>query len=98
MLSFCTDDSIHFIHAYQQGRLRGESPAVARRSTVAHIDPTVVLISVILFLGYAVMLLASFKTVQLFGALTAVAIVGALFGKLVIFPLVLERFDRRAKL
>ncbi|GAA3956624.1 efflux RND transporter permease subunit [Hymenobacter antarcticus] len=98
VLSLCTDDSIHFIHAYQQGRLRGELPAVARRATVAHIGPTVVLTSVILFLGYAVMLLASLKTVQLFGALTAVAIVGALFGELVIFPLVLERFDRRARL
>ena len=98
VLSFCTDDSIHFIHAYQQQRRRGELPAAARRATVAHVGPTVVLTSIILFLGYALMLLASLKTVQLFGALTALAIVGAVFGELVIFPLVLARFDRKPTL
>jgi predicted RND superfamily exporter protein len=97
VLSFCTDDSIHFIHAYQQNRHRGFSPAEARLATIAHIGPTILLTSVILFLGYAVMLLASLKTVQLFGLLTAISIVGALYGELVIFPIVLERFDRRVR-
>ncbi|MFD2784507.1 RND family transporter [Hymenobacter rubripertinctus] len=95
VLSFCTDDSIHFIHAYQQSRQSGATPAQARLSTIAHIGPTIVLTSIILFLGYSVMLLASLKTVQLFGLLTAISIVGALFGELVIFPIVLERFDRK---
>jgi len=94
VLSFCTDDSIHFIHAYQLSRRSGASPAQAWLTTIRHIGPTIVLTSVILFLGYSVMLLASLKTVQLFGLLTAISIVGALFGELVIFPIVLERFDR----
>jgi predicted RND superfamily exporter protein len=93
VLSFCTDDSIHFIHAYQLSRRNGASPAEARLVTVRHVGSTSVLTSVILFLGYSVMLLASLKTVQLFGLLTAISIVGALFGELIIFPLVLERFD-----
>jgi predicted RND superfamily exporter protein len=97
VLSFCTDDSIHFIHAYQQNRQRGFAPAQARLATVAHIGPTILLTSVILFLGYSVMLLASLKTVQLFGMLTAISIVGALYGELVIFSIVLERFDRRVR-
>jgi predicted RND superfamily exporter protein len=95
VLSFCTDDSIHFIHAYQLQRRQGASPSQARLATIGHIGPTIVLTSIILFLGYLVMLLASLKTVQLFGLLTAISIVGALFGELIIFPIVLERFDRR---
>ncbi|GAA3933256.1 efflux RND transporter permease subunit [Hymenobacter algoricola] len=94
VLSFCTDDSIHFIYAYRQRRRAGLSPAEARLTTLTHIGPTIVLTSVILFFGYSSMLLASLKTVELFGALTALAIIGALYGELVIFPLVLERFDR----
>ena len=94
VLSFCTDDSIHFIHAYQLSRRGGATPAQARLATIRHVGPTIVLTSIILFLGYTVMLLASLKTVQLFGLLTAISILGALFGELVIFPLVLERFDR----
>ena len=94
VLSFCTDDSIHFVHAYQHSRQQGASPADARLATVAHVGPTIVLTSIILFLGYLAMLLASLKTVQLFGLLTAISIAGALFGELVLFPLLLERFDR----
>ena len=94
VLSFCTDDSIHFIHAYQLSRRSGASPAQARLSTIRHIGPTIVLTSIILFLGYSVMLLASLKTVQLFGLLTAISIAGALFSELIIFPIVLERFDK----
>ena len=94
VLSFCTDDSIHFIHAYQLSRRGGASPDQARLASIRHIGSTIVLTSIILFLGYSVMLLASLKTVQLFGLLTAISIAGALFGELIIFPIVLERFDR----
>jgi predicted RND superfamily exporter protein len=94
VLSICTDDSIHFIHAYRHHRRLGLSPAQARRETVAHVGPAVVLAGGVLFCGYAFMLLGSLKTVQLWGLLTAIAIAAAMFGELVLFPLVLERFDR----
>jgi len=43
------------------------------------------------------MTLGSLQTVQLFGLLTAISIVGAMFGELIIFPLLLARFDREAE-
>ncbi len=43
------------------------------------------------------MIFGSLKTVQFWGLLTSVSIVAALFGELVLFPLVLERFDRKPK-
>lgn len=94
VLSICTDDSIHFIHAYRHHRQLGLPPARARHATVAHVGPAVVLAGGVLFGGYAFMLLGSLKTVQLWGLLTAIAIAAAMFGELVLFPLVLERFDR----
>jgi predicted RND superfamily exporter protein len=94
VLSFCCDDTMHFIHHYRLGRRAGQPPAVARRATIAHVGPAIVLTSLMLLGGYSFMLLGELRTVQLFGALTAVAIVAALFGELVIFPLVLARFDR----
>jgi predicted RND superfamily exporter protein len=95
VLGLCVDDTVHYIHHYRQAR-RSLSPAAARLSTITHVGPTIVLTSVILFVGYAAMGLGSLKTVQLFGLLTAVSIAAALFGEIVIFPLVLERFDREA--
>ena len=98
VLSFCVDDSVHFVYNYRQNRVAGQSPAQARLTTITHVGPAIVLTAIVLFSGYILMIFGSLKTVQFWGLLTAIAIVGALFGELVIFPLVLERFDRRAKL
>lgn len=56
--------------------------------------PAIVLAALVLFSGYILMIFGSLKTVQFWGLLTAISIVAALFGELIIFPLVLERFDR----
>jgi len=91
VLSLSVDDTVHFVHHYRRQR-RALGPA-ARRATITHVGPAIVLTGAILFGGYAFMALGSLKTVQLFGLLTAVSIVGAMFGELVIFPLLLARFD-----
>jgi predicted RND superfamily exporter protein len=92
VLSLSVDDTVHFVHHYRRQR-RALGPAAARLATITHVGPAIVLTGAILFGGYAFMALGSLKTVQLFGLLTAVSIVGAMFGELVIFPLLLARFD-----
>lgn len=96
VLSFCVDDSIHFIYSYNHNRQAGKSPELARLATVTHVGPAIVLTAIVLFSGYILMIFGSLVTVRLWGLLTAVSIVGALYGELIIFPLVLERFDREA--
>lgn len=93
VLGLCVDDTVHYIHHYREAR-RHLAPHPARLATITHVGPTIVLTSLILFLGYAVMGFGALKTVQLFGLLTAVSVAAALFGEIVIFPLVLARFDR----
>lgn len=92
VLSLSVDDTVHFIHHY-----RRLGPAAARLATITHVGPAIVLTGAILFSGYAFMTLGSLQTVQLFGLLTAISIVGAMFGELIIFPLLLARFDREAE-
>ena len=92
VLSLSVDDTVHFIHHYRRQR-RQLGPAAARLATITHVGPAIVLTGAILFSGYAFMTLGSLKTVQLFGLLTAISIVGAMFGELIIFPLLLARFD-----
>lgn len=94
VLGFCVDDTVHFIDQYRQRRLAGDSPEAARIGTIAHTGPAILLTGLLLLGGYSFMMLGSLGTVKLFGQLTALALVGALFGELVIFPLVLARFDR----
>lgn len=95
VLSFSIDDTIHFIYGYQRYRLAGSSPREARAATVTHIGPAIVLTSLILFFGYVLMVFASLKTVMLFGLLTALAIMASLYSHLVIFPVLLVRFDKQ---
>lgn len=92
VLSLSVDDTLHFVLHYRRERRR-LGPAAARLATITHVGPAIVLTGLILFCGYSFMLLGSLKTVQLFGLLTAISIVAAMFGELIIFPLVLAWFD-----
>ena len=94
VLSFSIDDTIHFIYGYKRYRQAGSSPREARAAAITHIGPAIVLTSLILFFGYVLMVFASLKTVMLFGLLTALAILASLYSHLVIFPVLLVRFDK----
>ena len=93
-LSICIDDTIHFIYYYNRFRTEGEAPAFAIRHTVRHAGSSIVLTSVVLFAGYALMVFGSLKTVEYFGLLTAIAIALALYAQLIIFPLLLQWVER----
>lgn len=94
VLSFSIDDTMHFAYHYKRLKGQGMSLAEARRSTIGHVGRAILLTSLVLFTGYILMVFGALKTVVYFGLLTAVAIIAALFAQLVIFPLVLARFDR----
>lgn len=94
VLSICVDDTIHYVFHYDGNRKSGLGPAEARIKTTAHVGTAIVLTSFVLFCGYFLMIFGSLKTVALFGLLTAIAIAAALFSELIIFPILLERFDR----
>lgn len=96
VLSFCVDDTIHFIYTYRQHRRAGQNPAAARLATITHVGPAIVLTAMVLFFGYIFMIFGSLQTVQLWGLLTACALAGALYGELIIFPIILEKFDRQS--
>jgi len=97
-LSFCIDDTLHFVYHYRQGLLRGDSPPEAQKWTLRRVGPAIGLTSLVLFCGYVLMLFGSLKTVQLFGLLTATAIAGALYSQLFIFPLLLQQFASKPSL
>src|SRR5690606_5313829 len=97
VLSICVDDTVHYIFYYRKLREKGSSPSFARLQTTRHIGPAILITSLILFCGFAFMMLGQLQTVKLFGLLTALAIFTGLFGEVVLFPLMLEKFDRTRK-
>jgi hypothetical protein len=95
VLSICIDDTIHFIYHYKHLRENGRTQVDAERETMNHIGSSILLASVVLIGGYSLMIFGSLKTVQLFGLLTVIALIAALYAELIIFPLVLSRFDKK---
>lgn len=94
VLSFCIDDTIHYMYRYRDLKLNGNSTQDAISRTLDHVGVVIVLTSLILLIGYSIMLFASLKTVYLFGLLTSVSILCAVFSHLVLLPMMLARFDK----
>lgn len=89
-LSYCVDDSIHFVLSYRRHRRQGDGHQTAMVHTLAETGHAIVLSSLMLSLGFACMMFSSLKTVFLFGMLSAVMVVLALFAQLVIFGLLMH--------
>ncbi len=98
VLSICIDDTIHFIYKYKKVKNEGLSPEEAQKHTINYLGSSIFLSSAVLIAGYSLMIFGSLKTVELFGLLTVVALVAALYLALVVLPLLLGRFDKKSRL
>ncbi|MDB5014223.1 MAG: hypothetical protein JWQ25_2425 [Daejeonella sp.] len=93
VLGIAIDDTIHYIYHYKNLKDSGIAAQEARLLTTAHVTPAIILTGLLLVCGYSFMLFASLKTVQFFGLLTAIAIISGVLCELILFPLLLQKFD-----
>lgn len=92
-LSFCIDDTIHFVWHYHHLEQAHREPEPALAATTRQVGPAIVLTSMLLFLGFGVMGFAELKTVSLFGLLSCLAVAAALAAQLTLFPLLVHIFS-----
>ncbi len=89
VLGVAIDDTIHMLYHFRAARgVTGTREAVER--TLETAGRAVVFTSIVLALGFMVLLMASVKTVFYFGLLTALAMAAALVGDLILLPLLLK--------
>ena len=84
------DDTVHFLLQWRRAELDGLDWEASVQRTFAHAGVPAVITTGLLLVGYPVLMLAEVKTVVAFGLLTSVAAAAALFGDLVILPLLLK--------
>ena len=84
------DDTVHFLYHWQRAERDGASWREALRRTYEHAGHPAVITTVLLLAGYPVLMLADVKTVVYFGLLTTVAAAAALYGDLIVLPLLLK--------
>ncbi len=93
-LGIAVDDTIHFLVCYQRERRLGVDPKPAIRTTIQRVGKALVMTTLALIAGHAVVLFSSFPAIQKFGLLTAITIGSALAGDLLILPALLVWVDK----
>lgn len=92
--------AVHYLNRLRLEDRTGEDPAIGVERATVLIGPALVLTSLILAFGLGVTVLSDLPSLRLFGKLSAMTLVAALIGDLVLLPasvLLYRRFVRRLR-
>lgn len=90
VLGIVVDDTIHFLHRFEHERQGGVPPARAATDSLREAGNSIVLTSLVLACGFAVMIAAGTKSIAYFGLVATLAILGAMFADLLLLPALLS--------
>ncbi len=91
-LGIAVDDTIHIITWYTRNMAIAQNRKDALLKTFRDVGKPVVITSVVLFMGFFVLILGTIKPTQAFGVLTAFAMLFALIGDIIFLPALLVLF------
>lgn len=94
-LGIVVDDTVHILARYQQNRARGIDVRDSILEVFAATGRPVILTGVTNFFGFLVLAFSSFAPLIHLGWLTALTMLTALSGDLIVMPALLVLFDRR---
>ena len=94
-LGIAVDDTIHFLSEYQRQRAFGLQRAQALERATMVKGQAILISSAILVIGFGIMVLSRFVPIIHFGLLSAIIMVTALVGDLVVLPAIML-FKREA--
>ena len=97
VLGVAIDDTIHFLHYWREAELSGKTWEDCVSYTFDHAGVPAVITTLLLLVGYPVLMLADASSVFYFGLLTSISAVAALYADLVLLPLLLRLFFRKAR-
>ena len=90
-LGIAIDDTMHFVVAYLARRRSGLTPDQAAEQCVRQVGRPIVMTSIMLVVGFLVILASGFGTLREFGALTALTMGICLVTDLLLLPALLVR-------
>lgn len=88
-LGIAVDDTIHFLVRFRREMRSDADVAVAARRTFKIVGTALVMTTVALVAGHAIVIFSGFPAVRVFGLIAAVSIASALVGDLLILPAIL---------
>ncbi|HOO70980.1 MAG TPA: efflux RND transporter permease subunit [Spirochaetota bacterium] len=94
-IGIAVDDTIHFVTWYRRNRKHGMDVNPAIVHTYRDVGKPIVITSVVLFLGFFILVLGAIKPTRAFGLLTALAMIFALAGDIILLPALISIFKPR---
>ncbi|MDX9786997.1 MAG: MMPL family transporter [Desulfobacterales bacterium] len=88
-LGIAVDDTIHFLSEYQRKRAQGIALPAALEDTIMQKGHAIIASSLILSLGFGVLVLSSFAPIVNFGMLCAIIMVTAMIGDIIVLPAII---------
>jgi len=93
-IGIAVDDTIHFLYHYRSSRASGDSIESSVSETIAAKSRPIFYTSFVLTGAFLTHMLSSFKPTQYLGMLSAITMIGALIGDLLLLPALLKIFRR----
>ncbi len=94
-IGIAVDDTIHFMYQYKKQLSRTSSISEAVQQAIMYKGRAIITTSLILFAGFGVLVFSSFVPTIQFGFLTAVIMISAMAGDLIITPALLIFLERK---
>jgi len=96
VLGLSVDDTVHFLHNYRARRREGFTPREAVAGSLTTVGRAMIFTSLILTVGFWLGMFSPFDLIAQFGFLAGVAVLVALWGDLILLPVVLLLAERKA--
>jgi len=86
VIGIAVDDTVHFTVWFKRNSLSGLDRASALMRSYYNVGKPIVITSIVLFLGFFLLILGAIKPTKSFGVLTALAMLFALISDLIFYP------------
>ena len=93
-LGIIIDDTVHFLSKFNYARNQGQDTSACVRYALEHVGGALITTSIILVLGFSVLMLSGFKLNFVLGALSALTIAIALLVDFTLLPAILRLTDK----
>lgn len=101
VLAFClclglsVDDTVHFLMRFREERTRGGTQAEVILRTFRAVGGVMIATSLVLVGGFVAMLVSDMPAIRVFATLTAITLLAAIFGDLIMLPSLLLCFSSK---
>lgn len=94
-IGIAVDDTIHFTTFFSRFRKEGLSTEAALSKVLHAVGPAMLTTSMVLATGFGVLMLSNFAPLRMFGLLSALTMLSAVIGDLIVLPTLLSLVDKR---